>query len=266
MMTEQTVLGRQVNETNHRFESLLAPHAEVMAGYVHRLVGHPVDAEDLVQDIKLKAFERLSTLRSDEAFRGWLFTIATRTCLDHLRRQKRWRPYSQSYIEQECDEDASRRQQVIDATKDPEHSFDVREHIAFCFTCVGRSLPPIEAAALLLREVLGFTNREAAKILDLTESVLRRHLSSARTSMEAAFEGLCSLVNKEGICRQCSSFRSVMSDGKKGPALPVLDDRTEAWPRRLAVVRDSHFAGGVSTPLHDVLFQLIKNLESSQPD
>ena len=52
-----------------------------------------------------------------------------------MRKQARWRPYSQSYVERECAEDATLRQEVVDTTHDPEFAFDVREHIAFCF-CV----------------------------------------------------------------------------------------------------------------------------------
>lgn len=81
--------------------------------------------------------------------------------------------------------------------------------------------------------------------------------------MEKTFEGMCSLINKDGVCRQCSSFRQVAPDGRRGPSLPVLDDRGDQWPARLAVVRSTHFHGGKSAPLHDVLFALIKELESA---
>lgn len=86
--------------------------------------------------------------------------------------------------------------------RDPGFAFDVREHIAFCFTCVGRSLPPEQQAAIVLREVFEYSNREAARIAGVTESVLRHHLSAGRKSMKETYDGLCALVGKQGMCRQ----------------------------------------------------------------
>jgi len=245
-----------------RFETLLAPHGELLRGYLHRLVGHRADAEDLLQETTLKAFERLPALRDDGAFRSWIFRIATSTALDHLRKQTRWRPYSQSLYEAECAHDDALRGEIVETTRDEEFAYDVREHIAFCFACVGRSLQPDVAAALTLREVMGLSNREAADALEVSESVLRHHLSAGRRNMEETFEGLCSLVNKQGICRQCSSFRKVTAEPRRGPALPVLQGRDDAWQARLAIVRQRPFVDGVARSLHELMFARLAQLEA----
>ncbi|MDH5672614.1 MAG: RNA polymerase sigma factor [Myxococcales bacterium] len=247
-----------------RFEQLMQPHWTLLRGYVHRMVGVPVDAEDLVQDIALKALERLESLRDDAAFRGWLMRLATTTCIDHLRRKKRWHPHAQFHYEQRCAEDDELRQQVVDATRDPEFAYDVEEHLAFCFTCVGRSLAPEQAAALMLREVLGLSNREAAHALEVTESVLRHHLSAGRRSMEEAFEGLCSLVSKEGICRQCAGFRSVTREDRRGPQLPVLHDAQDPFQARLDRITAKDFHGGRARILHELMLTTLERLQSER--
>lgn len=254
-MSDETQVAKK------RFEALLAPHHNMLRGYVHRLVGHPDDAEDLIQDIAVRAIERLDALRSDGAFKSWLFKIATSTCIDHLRKQKRWRPYSQSYYEKSCEGSDELRGEVVAATRDPQFAYDAREHISFCFSCVGRSLEPEQAAALVLREVLSLSNREAADALGVTESVLRHRLSDGRKSMEQTFEGLCSLVNKKGVCWQCKSFRGVTAEGKKGPTLPVLNDG-DAWQNRLTVVRDQGFVDGRAAILHNLMFRTLSRLEN----
>ncbi len=243
-----------------QFESLLEPHRGLLRGYVYRMLGHAPDAEDVLQDTLLKAVERFESLRADAAFKSWIFQIATRTCLDHLRKKKRWRPFSQHYAEVECDGNVEERQKVIDSVRDADHAYDVREHIAFCFTCVGRSLEPEHQAALVLREILGFSNREAADVLGVTESVLRHRLSDARKSMRESFAGLCTLVSKEGLCWQCASFRKVTDKGRKGPDLPVLSENS--WIERVAIARENHFVDGAASGLQDVLFDLIARLES----
>lgn len=101
------------------------------------------------------------------------------------------------------------------------------------FTCVGRPLPPEQQAALVLREVMGFASDEAARALGLTESVLRHHRTSARGEMQRRFEGLCSLVDKEGVCYQCRGPREATPAPRQGaPNLLVRD-----FDQRCAIVR-----------------------------
>ena len=94
--------------------------------------------------------------------------------------------------------------------------YEVREHIAFCFSCISRTLPPEEQAAIMLKEVLGFTAQEAAQIMQVSEPILRHSLSSARSTMIHHYNGLCALINKGGMCHQCEGLREIAADGHKG--------------------------------------------------
>ena len=271
-MEEQELIAAARRGDRRSFEALLRPHLRAVRAVVFRMIGHPEDAADLVQEAQLRAFTRLDTFRGESSFGTWLVSIATHACLDHLRKEARWRPYSQKYAEQETHSQPALLKEVRSTITDPAFAFDVHEHISFCFTCVARSLPPEQEAAIVLREVLDYSNREAAKILDITESVLRHHLAAAREAMKQTYEGLCSLVNKQGICYQCSGFRNGTPEGRKGPEVqPFLaqaaatgghGEVTEArFVRRLQVVREHEHAGGVSERLHDLLFQRIRALE-----
>jgi RNA polymerase sigma-70 factor (ECF subfamily) len=245
------------------FDRLVAPHLEMVRGLVHRMVGHRDDAADLVQESLLRAFTGIGQFRRGARFSTWLCSIAANACIDHLRREKRWRPYAQAYSEQECAGVPEMRREILDLVTDPGFSFDVNEHIAVCFTCVGRSLPPVQQAAIVLREMFEYTNQEAADALGVTEPVLRNHLSAARASMQETFEGLCALVNKQGICRQCAGFRNVAGEGRKGPPVePFAGDGPEEKLRvRLQIVRRSPFDDGTSRKLHDLLFDRMRRLE-----
>jgi DNA-directed RNA polymerase specialized sigma24 family protein len=65
---------------------------------------------------------------------------------------------------------------IEDALADPASTFAYREHIAFCFACAARTLPPEEQVALMLVDVFGFTYREAARMSEVSEAVLRHRL------------------------------------------------------------------------------------------
>jgi RNA polymerase sigma-70 factor (ECF subfamily) len=265
---DDTELARRATRGDRAaYEALVAPHVDTLRGLVHRMIGHPDDADELVQESLLKAFEKIETYRSDARFSTWLCSIAVHACLDHLRHKKRWRPYAQSYAEKECASVPEMRQEILNLLQDPELSFDVHEHIAACFTCVARSLDPMEEAAIVLREVFEYTNEEAARVLGVTEPVLRNHLTAARASMQKTYEGLCALVNKQGICHQCSGFRNTVPEPRKGPVVEPIgghaDGPDERFRVRLRIVRESPFAGGKSRKLHDLLFDRIRRQEDS---
>ena len=154
------------------FGELIEPWRRPLFGYVYRMVTHPQDAEDLTQEAVTRAFQSLAEFRAESRFKGWLFGIATHICLDHLRRRKRWRVEAQLEGEKRAEADPEALEQLGGLVSQPDFVFEIREHIAFCFSCVSRTLEPQEQAALMLREVLGFTAREAADILDVTDSVV----------------------------------------------------------------------------------------------
>jgi predicted DNA-binding protein (UPF0251 family) len=124
-----------------------------------------------------------------------------------LRQRKRWRVEAQLIGEQDLDSQPDEVEKLAAIMSEPDFQYEAKEHIAFCFTCIGRTLSPTEEAALLLREVFEFSNAEAAQMLGISEPALRHNLSSARRQMTEHFDGLCQLINKTGRCYQCVTLR-----------------------------------------------------------
>jgi len=69
------------------FEQLARKHRSLLLGYVLKRVKNLVDAEDIVQEALLKAYQHLATLRDKEKFAGWLYAIASNLCASWLRKQ-----------------------------------------------------------------------------------------------------------------------------------------------------------------------------------
>ena len=244
------------------FEALVTPQLPRLRRVVRRMVGDPDDTDDLVQDTLLRAYEKIASFRGDAQLSTWLVSIATRAAIDHLRKRTRWRDDAQVHARAFIYDDEARRDAIHTLFRSPDHHFDAREHIAFCFPCVGRSLPPQQQAALVLRDVMQYSNAEAAKVLGLTESVLRHHLSDARASMQRSFDGLCGIVSKDGVCHQCSGLREVAREGQRGPAVPDLGaDGDTQYKRRLQVVRDADIDAGVTQTFHDMVWRTLSTVE-----
>lgn len=255
------------------FGSLVEPWRKPLFGYIYRMVSLRQDAEDLLQDVLVRVLENIREYRGEARFKSWLFGIATHACLDHLRSKKRWRVEAQLIGEQEARITPGHHEALVQLMQKPEFKFEIREHIAFCFSCIARSLPPEEQAALMLREVLGFTAREAARIAGVSEPVFRHRLSEARAQMTRDFEGLCALINKEGVCHQCRGLRELGLPNRAGPDLVQIElapgvalNSENLFDARIAIARDADLEDGSTRSMHDLFFGSLARREESRPD
>lgn len=261
-------LGRAQAGDRNAFEQVMAPHLPMLRSVIRRLIAHPEDTDDLVQDTLLLAFQKLDSFREEAKLSTWLCTIGTRMALDYLRGRKPWRLEAQLLSKHESYVDSDKQAEIVRVCADPDYAFDAREHIAYCFSCVARTLEPEQEIALVLRDVMGYSTRESAKILGLSESVLRHRLASARSHMRDSYEDLCALVSKRGVCWQCKGLRERNPEGKRGPEVPALGAETdtglERFRLRLQIVRDADVDSGRSQAFHDVLWRRMSATEQAR--
>lgn len=250
------------------FDRLAIEAMPKMRGFLWRMIGHPEDCDDIAQTAMAKAWGALDTFDGKSSFSTWLISIANRAAIDFLRSQKRWRSESQVAYANLCVESPEWQAEVIAPMMEPGFEFDAKQHVAYCFVCIGRSLPPDEQAALVLRDVMEFSNREASNVLGTSESVLRHRLSAARQAMEGRYDGLCALVSKTGICHQCSGLgMAAEAVGASKAELPDVD----SFAHRLELVRGQEPDRMSNRSLQDVFFRRCKEVEgkgigSTTPD
>ena len=80
----------------HGFEAFLERYQDMVYATAVRLLGHPQEAEDVAQTVFLRAFERFAEVGDSPAAAGWLRTVTTNLCLNHLSRYRnRWRFFSE---------------------------------------------------------------------------------------------------------------------------------------------------------------------------
>ncbi len=82
--------------TDDGFEAFVREYQDMVFATAVRLLGDPAEAEDMAQTAFLKAFERFAQIGGSPAAAGWLKTVTTNLCLNHLRRyRQRWRLFSE---------------------------------------------------------------------------------------------------------------------------------------------------------------------------
>jgi RNA polymerase sigma-70 factor (ECF subfamily) len=195
-----------VDQLTTEFET----HKGQLKSYVLRMTASKADTEDILQDCYIKAFSNLGSFRGDSSLKTWLFTIAGNIARDLLKSKKRW-PENVTDITKKAA--LSNPQFLQDSmqirTSSPQGNFEMKEHIAFCFTCISKSLPLEQHLAVLLKEVHNFKVEEIAIIMDNTEAMVKYWLHKGRGKMIDIFEHRCALINKEGVCHQCTELNGI---------------------------------------------------------
>lgn len=183
-----------------------------LLSYLLRITASVEDAEDIVQDTFIRASQKFDSFKGGSSLRTWIFAIASNIAKDNLRAKKRW-PETVTDI---CREKALANPdyfpeiaQIMQTS--PEAQFEMKEHITFCLTCISKSLPLEQQICMLLKEVYDFKVAEIAEILDNTEAMVKYYLHTSRSKMVNIFEGRCALINKEGVCHQCSELNGIFN-------------------------------------------------------
>lgn len=207
MIQAQRTLKDAINGDIKAFQQLFLEFQPQLRSYLYRLLTDRNDAEDLAQDTFVKAFDKIDTFRGTASLKTWVFQIATNLAYDHLRKFRRWQPDAQDQAKALAMSD----QAVSDAFRRVHrHSpYEVREHINFCFTCLGKTLSLEQQVAVILKDIYRFSRQDIAQILNKTEGVVKHLLFEGRRTMVEIFDHRCALINKNGACHQCTELAGI---------------------------------------------------------
>jgi RNA polymerase sigma-70 factor (ECF subfamily) len=179
------------------YRRLVEPYRAELHAHCYRMLGSLHDAEDALQDALLRAWRGLARFEGRSSLRSWLYRITTNTCLDLIgRRPKRVLPTDYGpatnpgdglgmplvesvWVEPYADESPG----LADGFAAPEARYELRESVELAFVAAVQHLPANQRAALILREVLGFSAREVAESLETTVASVNSALQRARETV-----------------------------------------------------------------------------------
>ena len=156
------------------FELLYSQYRSRVYTFLLRMVGDVDLADDLTQDIFTKAFKALPTFGAEHRILSWLYRVANNAAIDGIRRRKRLVWLRLPSVMGTRDEPEA---------ADPHGQVPEREHLHG----VLRTLPPENAAALLLHALEGYSYKEIAEIQSCSMTAVRSRIARARAAFRDTY-------------------------------------------------------------------------------
>jgi RNA polymerase sigma-70 factor, ECF subfamily len=165
------------------FSELVHRYGRELRAHCYRMLGSHEDAEDLTQETFLRAWRSRESFRGRSSFRAWLYGIATNACLTALERRSS-RQETAPREETTSSRSPDRHFEGI-ATTDagPDDEVVSKETIELALRVAVRYLPPRQRAVLYLRDVLDWSVRDTAELLETSLASVTSAHQRARTTL-----------------------------------------------------------------------------------
>ena len=182
-----------------RFEAATAPYRRELFAHCYRMTGSVGDAEDLVQETYLRAWQAFEGFEHRSSVRTWMYRIATNVCLTARHRNRRRglpsglgppsedpytatapAPAGVSWLEPIPD------RLVVDELSDPAEVVAARQRVRLAVVAAFQLLPARQRAAVLLCEALGLPAAGVAQVLDVSVPAVKSLLQRGRARLAEA--------------------------------------------------------------------------------
>ena len=162
----------------YEFSKVVDTYSGKLYGLILKMLNHPQDAEDILQETFIKAYRNLNKFDGRSKISTWLYRIATNEALMLLRRKN---PEMVSIEEPDhtAEEDQQEPMQIIDWCCIPETEL-LSDEARVKLDLAVSHLPTNLRTVFLLRDIEGFSTIEAADVLGISETALKTRLSRAR--------------------------------------------------------------------------------------
>jgi RNA polymerase sigma-70 factor (ECF subfamily) len=160
-------LDREMAE-EEEFEMFIRNYQNMVFSVSARIVGNLTDAEDITQEVFIKAYDRFSELRNSGTVGGWLKTVATNLSINHLNRYRaRWRFFSE-------------QTEPVEIASEVEGESDRKEALELAI----RKLPDAQRVPLVLFHFQEMSYEEIAAKLQVSVAKVKSDLHRGRETLK----------------------------------------------------------------------------------
>jgi RNA polymerase sigma-70 factor, ECF subfamily len=179
-LSDDELVSRIRNGETELFETVMRRYNQMLFRTVRSIVGDDLEAEDVLQDTYVRAFEHLWQFAGAAKFSTWLTKIAVNEALSRLRRRRRFQALDESY-----EIDLSAR--GPSRTPGPEEKA-VQEQTTRLLEAAVDGLPEPYRCVFVMRAINGMTTAETAECLNLTDENVKIRMHRARAMLRQHLE------------------------------------------------------------------------------
>ena len=183
-MEESRLIGLASQGDAAAFNSLMGMHERRMYAVALRMCGNAEDAQDCLQEAMLRVYRAISGFKGQSSFSTWLYRITMNTCLDELRKRKN-RP-------------STSLDGLVDAGETPERH-TLRREVRQTLQAMISELPEDMRAAVVLRDIQGYSYDEIAEMLDTNVGTIKSRISRGRERLREKISGRSELFDRYGV-------------------------------------------------------------------
>lgn len=182
LVPDALLAGRAADGDTAAFEALARRYGPLMRASARRLTGSNADADDIVQDALIQAWNQLDSLREPAAVKGWLMRITGSRSIDHLRRRR----YDAGLDAVETTRD-TRRPDGAGSWPGPEAAALDGSRVEALKAALSR-LPEEQRRCWVLKEFNGQSYEDIARTLNISTDSVRGRLARARIALASTME------------------------------------------------------------------------------
>jgi len=180
-MTDEELMLAVSKGDQSAYQTLVSQHLNAISHYAFRLLGNRKDTEDICQEVFLKLWTTASKWQPEKVkLTTWLHRITHNLCIDYLRKHGR------THTSDTLDIDAA--EHLLETPQSDEQNesiaIDEKQRLNHAISL----LPETQRSALMLCHYAGFSNKEAAAIMNVSVKALESSIARARRSLRTQLE------------------------------------------------------------------------------
>jgi RNA polymerase sigma-70 factor, ECF subfamily len=181
---ERALIAEAQSGNHEAFEELVKKHSEQIYRMSLRLLKDPEDAKDNLQNALCKAYLNLGKFEGNSRFSTWLVRIAINEGLMTLRSRRTELAATRHEAARSDEDDQGEMARIRDARPSPERACIAKDLVAVAF----RGMPDALREAFLLHKGAGWTNREVADAMGITEEMVKSRIFRTRVQLRQRLE------------------------------------------------------------------------------
>jgi len=180
--SDSALVERALSQDLAAFEQLVARYQNRIMGFVARMLNDREEAEDVTQEVFIKAYRSLDSFRGASSFSTWLYRIAQNLCIDRARKRKRSPQQAYSLDEPINKDEDSGGREIADFSTEPSLGVE-REELRRQVRHTVAEMPEKLRSVLVMCDIQGMAYEDIAKTLECPIGTVKSRLFHARADL-----------------------------------------------------------------------------------